>query len=64
LITKWEEKVVDLTLEFEAKSAEFLQVYVSNSAAASRYVCVCVCVFGRAFGVSWCIVLLCALPTA
>jgi len=35
---------VDLTLEFEAKSAEFLQVYVSNSAAASRYVCVCVCV--------------------
>jgi len=35
LIDKWEEEVVDLTLEFEDKDAEFLQVYVSNSAAAS-----------------------------
>ncbi|KAF5838332.1 patched family-domain-containing protein [Dunaliella salina] len=35
LIDKWEEEVVDLTLEFEEKDATYLQVYVSNSAAAS-----------------------------
>jgi hypothetical protein len=35
-LEKWEEKVVDLTLEFEKDDADFLQVYVSNSSAASE----------------------------
>jgi len=38
LIDKWEDKVVDLTLDFEDSRAQYLQVYVSNAAAASEWV--------------------------